>query len=313
MNFKEHYYINEMLVVGDMNKGSNVIAFDKWIWILNDEIEGQEKEVQDIIDKLGLDKKAQDFDDIHSFINDIQENKNDVLTGQIQNKNLYLYDYGSFKLDPKSSVLVKKVVNQLKLKSASYSEDMGSTETSIKKKKMTMQIPETAYHGTSTEYLNQIMRIGLRPGETNSNYEKQEIEHPELIFFTTRIGEAMHHAQHTASLKGGTAIILELKIPDKSLMIADYDVEKLTDKSTYYAGIGPAKNKFQGSAYKQDPDKLSKEFGVYGYKGNIKPTFIKSVYVANKSSDEIYNIKTDFTKMNPKKAIKLNDQGYFDL
>jgi hypothetical protein len=299
----EDFYLNEMIVIGKPQDKKYIVAFDKWIWIIDDE---SKEELKDIAEKLKMDYNEENA---YSFLQSVSENYGDVLVGQISGKNLYLMDYGSFKADPKSSILVKKVVNQLKLNSASYIEDFDSTETKISKKKMTAEIPNIGYHGTSSRYLSAIVSKGLKSGESDSNYARQGIHHPDLVFFTTRIGEAMHHAQTTASQKGGVPIILEFEIPDKDQIIADYDVEKMTKSDIYYGNTGD-RGKYQAQAYKQDPDKLSKHFGVYGYKQRIPSKFIKSVWVATKPSDEIYNIK-DFKKMKPKTVLKMIDQGYF--
>lgn len=316
MNFLE-FYLNEMLIVGTPGDEKYVIAFDKWIYVL--ENEPNEEVFLDILKKLGLDERDEfdnlvknfDFEDTYQFITDVEENLGDVLIGQINGKNLYLYDYGSFKADPKSSILIKKVVQQLKLNSASYIEDIDATETKITKKKMKAEIPDIAYHGTSSKYLSAILSKGLMAGEAGSNYAKQGIYHPDLVFFATRIGESMGHATTTSSQKGGVAIIIEFQIPDKDQIIADYDVEKMTKKDTYYTNTGE-RGKYQAQAYKQDPDKLSKHFGVYGYKKRIPASFIKAVWVATKPSDELYNIK-DFKKMKPKTALKQIEMSYYDF
>jgi hypothetical protein len=308
MNFNEFYFA-EMLVIGQPKNEKYIIAFDKWIYVLDDE--PNQEVFLEILNKLGL-KETDKFDleDTYSFITNIQEYVGDVLIGQIQKKNLYLYDYGTFKSDPKSSVLVKKVVNQLKLNSATYIEDTDSTETKVSKKKMTMQVPDIAYHGTTMKYLSSILSKGLKASESDTNYEKQGIYHDDLIFFATRIGEAMHHALHTASEKGGVPIIIELTIPDKDQIIADYDVEKMSNKDLYYGDTGE-REKFQSKSYQQDPNKLSKHFGVYGYKQRIPASFIKAVWVAQKPVDELYSIK-DFKKMKPKTVLKYYHLGYFD-
>ena len=315
MKFKDFYLMTEMFVVGPKPKDQDyVIAFDKWIWILNDEMPDKDEVIKKVVktlqDDLGLqDDEVEDLisDDVYDFITNIQEHYGDVLVGQINGKTLHLYDYGSFKLDPKSSVLVKKVVNQLKLSSASYVEDFDSTETKVTKKKMKGIISDVAYHGTTSEYLESIMSIGLRADDEKSNYKEQGITHDELVFFSSRIGEAMHHAIHTASKVGGIPIILEFDIPDKDLIIADYDVEKMTGTDRHYTGVG---KDIEPKTYIDDPDKLSKSFGVYGYKGNIKPVFIKRVYVSTKGQD-VYSI-TEFKKMKPKTALKNIEYGYFD-
>ena len=325
MNFKEYYNLVEMLVIGQPLDGSYVIAFDKWIWILKNET-GQEAILKDIEDKLNIDPidatktgykrfkhvEAGKDSDVYEFITAVQETVSDVLAGQISGKVLDLYGVGSYNLDPKSSVLVAKVVKQLKLTSARYIEDSESNQTKIMKRKMTKQIPDIAYHGTASKYLNKILSVGLRPNEADSNYAKQGIYHEELIFFATRFGEAQHHSVTTAINTKSIPVILELQIPDKNLIIADYDIEKQTGNDSFYTGVGQ-KSPSHSQTYKKDPMKASKEFGIYGYKGNIKPVFIKYVYVAIKPAEDIYSI-TDYKKMKPSSALRyierMEEYGY---
>jgi len=311
------FYLNEMIVIGKPENQNYVVAFDKWIYVL--ENEPNEEVFLDILKKLGLDERDEwgnldknfDFEDTYQFITNVGENLGDVLIGQINDKNLYLHEYGSFKADPKSSILVKKVVQQLKLNSVTYIEDMDSTETKVTKKKMTAEIPDIGYHGTSSKYLEAILSKGLMAGEADSNFAKQGIYHPDLVFFATRIGESIYHATTTSSQKGGVAVIIEFQISDKDQIIADYDVEKMTDKDTYYGNTGE-RSKYSAKSFKQDPDKLSKHFGVYGYKKRIPASFIKAVWVATKPSNEIYSIK-DFKKMKPKTALKQIEMEYYDF
>lgn len=314
MNSFKEYYLNEMLVIGNKPKeNDHIIAFDKWIWILSEEDQELQTKMEDIVDKLSAVEsgdieyiKNNIGDDIWSFLQAVIENFGDVLVGQVNGKNLYLHK-GQFQLDPKSSVLIKKVVTQLKLSKASYMDDAESTTVNVTKKKITGNIPSIAYHGTSSNYFDKIMRTGLRASQADSNYEKQGIVHYDLVFFSTRFGEAMDHGIYTANLKGGRSIVLELEIPNKNLVIPDYDVEKLTGTDQYYSDIY---GKANGTSYKKDPFKLSKEFGIYGYKGRIPASFIKKVYVAMEDKD-YYEVK-DFKKMNPKQLQRLIDQGYLD-
>jgi hypothetical protein len=314
MKFLEHY-LQEMILLGNKPKDKHlVIAFNKWIWVLDSDQNTSELK-RDILSKLELEDEIEILDDEfekeddYDFITSIQEKISDVLAGQIQGKTLYLYDYGSVKQDPKSSILVKKVVQALKLNSSSYIEDLDSTETKVSKKKMIGNVGDLAYHGTSSKYLDNILKFGLKAGEADSNYSQAGIYHPDLLFFSTRIGEAMHHAIHTASKVNGNAIIIAFKIPDKDQIIADYDIEKLTRSDKYYTDMG----KYNDSqSYIKDPDKLSKIFGVYGYKKRIPASFISHVYVGTKPVDDLYAI-TDFKKMKPKTALKTIELGYYDF
>jgi hypothetical protein len=297
--------INEMLVVGDKNNDM-IIAFDKWIYLVNDD--DTDIEMQNIKDEIATNLNFEQYDEaasMYDFMIRISETYPDVLVGNIRDKNLYIQNYSSFKLDPKSSILVKKVVDTLKLKSVNVSQR--DYDVKVPKKKIVGEIPDIAYHGTTSKYLDGILRIGLRPNERGSNWADQGIEHRDKIFFTTLIDEAMGHARMTAHKKGGIPIILELQIPDKDLMIADYDVEGETGAHEFY-DYHVQSNK---STYKSKPMSLSKEFGIYGYKGNIKPVFIKNIYVAIKPADEVYSMD-DFKKMKPKTAARYIEYGYGD-
>jgi len=301
--FEDDEAINEMVVVGDKNNDV-IIAFDKWIYFLNDD----DPNIQNIKDEIATNLNFEEYNDssdVYSLMQEISERYPDVLVGSIHDKVLYVQNYSSFKLDPKSSILVKKVVDTLKLKSVTVSH--GDSDIKVTKKKIVGEISDIAYHGTTSKYLDGILRKGLRPDERESNWLKQGIQHPDKIFFTTLIGEAMGHSIMTANKKGGIPIILEFKIPDKDLMIADYDVEGETGAHEFYDYHVQSHKR----TYKSKPMSLSKEFGIYGYKGNIKPVFIKNIYVAIKPADEVYSMD-DFKKMKPKTAARYIEYGYGD-
>jgi len=309
MQFNE-FYFTEMLVVGQPANEKYVVAFDKFIWIFDNDMINLEY-VENITDRLGLSNREIDAsDDAYTLIQSIQEKRPDVLIGQIQKKSLYLYDNGgSFKTDPKSSVLVKKVVNQLKLTSV-ISDDDDNVSNKLTKKNIRGEIPNIGYHGTSSQYLSSILSVGLKSGESGSNYASAGVIHDDLVFFATRIYEAMGHALHTTRIKNKSRIhsypiIIEFVIPDKDQIIPDYDLEKMTTKDIYYGNTGK-RSEWGEKAYQDDPHKLSKHFGIYGYRKRIPAAFIKNVWVSFKELDEIYSMQ-DFKKMKPKTALKMLD------
>lgn len=303
MRFEEHYYLQEMIVSGKPEEGSYIVAFNKWIWVLDEETPDKNI-IKDIISKIPEDIDTEyvedETEDTYDFITSLSESVEDILIGRLTDNELYIEARGSFTLDPKSSILVKKVVKQLGIDSVSYMEDLESTETSVHKTDIKGKIPSTVYHGTSSNYLISISKIGLHPSKSESNYLDQGIAHHDKIFFSTRIGEAMHHATHTAHKQGGVPIILEMKIPDKAKIVADYDVEDMTGKNEFYNYHYRGERKVS----QDKPMSLSKEFGVYGYKGNIKPRFIDSVYVSTKGEDaEVYSID-EFVELDMKEALE---------
>ena len=315
---EEEQKLDELLMHGDTKSGINVVAYKQHLWVLPEEVP---KDTANEIASFLLPDKYEDeqaFDDgapseigVHDVTQLIRdEDRADILTGYLRDGELVLTDSGGgFKMDPKSSLLVKKVAQALKVKKVSYQDDLeGDMNVSVPKKKMTAQIPDIAYHGTSLKYLEDILKRGLEPRGDQSNYDKQGIYHDDKIFFSTRFGEASHHAQHTGSKTKNLPMVLELFIPDKNLVIPDYDVDMHGGETTYDAPNRKTHTKF-GSDKSYS---LSKEFGVYGYAGKILPQHIKFVYVL--FDEENYNpsIK-NYKKFNPAKLKKFLDKhGSFD-
>lgn len=308
MSFRNFYLLNEMIVSGSLTDFSHLLAYGKWIYLF-EETNNNEETRQKILTDLKLNPEIfSNIKDIQDFLAEIVDRVSDVVVGTIRNKKLTVFNAG-IKVDPKSSTLIKKIVQTLKLKSVDYWEDVESTETTVPKKKILGNIPDIVYHGTSSIYLLSILRKGLVAGEAESNYAKQGIIHPELIFFASRIGEAVHHAETTFRQKGGIPVILELKIPDKDQIIADYDIEKMTQNNQYYKNIdSPSRLKYSQS-YQQNPDKLSKHFGIYGYKKRIPASFIHSVWLGSPEPESGFYELVDFKKFKPQRVLKMLEQG----
>lgn len=321
MKFKEYFYeselLDELLMHGDP-KDTNVIAYQAHLWVLPDDVpRGLANEIAAYLLPSSYDMEQVPFDDgmpqeisIHDITRLVSDaDRPDILIGSIRNGELILGNSNGFRMDPKSSLLVKKVVQALKVKKVTYQDDLeGSSNITIPKKKITAKIPDIAYHGTALKYLEDILKRGIEPRGYQSNYERQGIYHDDKIFFATRFGEASHHAIHTGGKTRSLPIVLEFTIPDKNLVIADYDVDMHGGETTYDAPARKSHTKF-GS------DKslaLSQEFGVYGYKGNILPMHIRWVYILTKEDAYDAGIK-DYKKIGPNKLKKFLDRhGSFD-
>lgn len=310
--------LDELLMHGDPKQNTNVIAYQQHLWVLPYDVPRDEaNEIAAFLLPSSYDDEQPPFDDgapqeisvrdINSLITDA--GRSDILVGSLSNGELSLYSGGGFEMDPKSSLLVKKVAQALKVKKVTYQDDLeGNSNVSVPKKKLTAQIPDIAYHGTAIGYLEEILKRGLEPRGDQSNYDKQGIYHHDKIFFATRFGEASHHAIHTGGKTKSLPIVLEFFIPDKNLVIADYDVDMHGGETTYDAPARKTHTKY-GS------DKsfaLSKEFGVYGYKGKILPQHIKWVYVL--FNEEAYDVGIkDYKKLSSSKLKKFLDRhGSFD-
>jgi len=271
-------FINELLVHGPARpeKGSYIIAHRENLWVIDDD-DLTEEQAEHISHHLNLETEIYTVSDVREELEDSE--RSEVLLGTVHNNVLHIERIGAFQIDPQSSIVAKKVVKQLGLSGAEYPRDIDYHDTTlVSKYSMEGKIPKIAYHGTSIDLLEQILKFGLMPNE-KTNYV--DIEHPELVFFSTRIGEALGHALHTSDIRKSDPIILEIKIPNKNLIVPDYDVSvKALDDDCYDYICSQLRtrqkefSKIEGSA-----TALSREFGIYGYKGRIPAKFIQIVHI----------------------------------
>lgn len=284
----------EMRVV-NVSDGNKLVAYGDKIWLYGEESDWTAEQTQDFIRTAKIDLEALDMDfdyapeslgdligegeSLAGWIQDI--GRHDIFTGHIRNGALHQENsaLNDFSFDPKSSVLIKKVAKQLGLNAAFLSSDDFDNAQKISAPNMKgAPAISIAYHGTTTNYLDSILKIGLRPRSTtnsNSNYDRHKVWHDNEIFFTTKIGKAAYHAIHAASNKGGLPLIISFSIPDPSKVIEDYDVDTESGGQTYShvpsRQVGMSKSpSIQGKSFG-----LSREFGIYGYRGSIPPKFIE--------------------------------------
>jgi hypothetical protein len=289
-------YLNELLIHGDKNEAKYVLAYGKDMWLLSDY--DIPEDVQNHIEKtLGV--------EVGEFTRDLQElgdYRADILYGDISDNTLWLSSSGSYQFDPKASVLVKRVVDALGLSGVSYTTAGSDEDVETSKYAIEGKIPDIAYHGTSTEYAPAILKVGLKPGESRTNYEA--ISHHDRIFFTTRFDEAWHHALHTSGKVGGDPMVIEHGIPDKNLLVPDYDVDVGSENTCYdyiCAKTRENQKKF-GQQMKGKSFSLSREFGIFGYKGRIPANHIESYHVLmnaedNYGDDKYYLERDQITEM----------------
>ena len=286
-----------MFIKGVPN-GKYIVAYKENIWRFPDyETEADEGMIKEISSILNLSEQHwwYSFGDLLEILGGAE--RSDFLVGVITDNTLNIFTNTSFMFDPKSSVLVKKVINELGLESAAYSDSMDD-EFDVHKREMKGDVYDVVYHGTSTKYLNNILKFGLMPGESKSNYP--EIIHPGLVFISSRFDEAQSHSVHTTGNVGGDPMILELSIPDKSLLTQDYDVDVKSEFSDFYDYIpsGTREDSKRYSEMEGDSFSLSREFGMYGYRGRIPSKFITSYYIVPNAEEtmgkaELYSLNVD--------------------
>jgi len=171
----------------------------------------------------------------------------------------------------RSSPLVKKVVKQLGAMTVNYEGeyefDRGEYIDTRDK------LPKVMYHGTSSVFLQRILRQGLRPGNPSNwsgdNYHGTFKEH---IFLADSPIHARWHAADTARKKGGEGVVLKVNVPDQNKLTPDWDADSFsTSKNKTFAKVNQAGN----SRSTVGSWKTSKAFGRFGYKGRIPASHIK--------------------------------------
>ena len=274
----ENTILQELRVHGSLEGAQYLIAYGEGVWLFPDtDISG--------FQRLSGEDAPETFWDLRDALEG--EGRYDVLLGMIDGTELRLDTIGSYTRDPKSSVLIKKLVKALGISDVSYVPSGRDNDVGTRRPKIQGKIPDYAFHGTSTTYGEGILKFGLKPDEAESNYG--EIKHSDKVFFATRFDEAAHHALHTSQKKGGEPLVLYFKIPDKDQIVPDYDVD-VGGQDTAYQYISAITRqgarehgaKMKGSSYS-----LSQEFGIYGYEGRIPSKFIEIYYVVLNAKEEI--------------------------
>lgn len=169
------------------------------------------------------------------------------------------------------------------------------------------KMPKKVYHGTIYEYVNGILRKGIKATPENSHWTK--IKHTDVVFLTSSFETAANYAK-TASVKKGTytkssnrEVIVEIDATklDQGKILVDYD---------FYAeliGSGiPEYDKFTGGAITSgygsyfvytDKSKLKVDtaghkgslYNKFGYRGVIMPSWISAIYINDGDGYQKYN------------------------
>jgi len=288
-------YLQELRIEGD---GDGFLVYrDKLIrFDSNDSPEEVAKKISDV---LGVDDDFRDISDLR----DAGEEIPDVVVGEMNGTTMTIYSSGGLQRDPKSSIMIKKALKALGGSRVEWYSASSEDEFSLPSSAVRGKMPRTVYHGTSTKYLYPITKIGLKPGESQTNYEG--IVHDSAIFFTTRMSEAQMHAEHTTRKVGGDPLILAMEVPDPALIIPDYDADMAAGDSGCYDYICYSLRKRQKTQKNLDPMSLSREFGLYGYRGRIAPSFIKSYFILTNSDErEAYGTSiNDYDEVGKEEAL----------
>ena len=228
----------------------------------------------------------------------------DVVTGDLDKKNKRLFVHGIDKSNPSTSIIIRKIVKDLGIKQVSKSDDEDSETINLAKKKITGEVPSVGFHGTSTEFLDGILKKGLRPAQTGGNFGDRGVEHYNEIFFAARFDQSKFYSSQAVHNHGGGQVILQISIPDKSLIAPDYDAEITSKHQKYY---DHPSDRSEDDTSEMKPLSLSKELGKFGYSGTILPNHIQWVYIYQQMNEKWVKYRPSTVRKN---LDKYGDEWY---
>lgn len=282
----------EMRVIGKPENSYYLIAFKDKIWIfpdddLSDE-ESQAKtiEIQKAVKPFKNEQTYNEYDTFYELGSEMLETRDDVLVAEVNGDEMELSGSFDMNFDPQSSILIKKVFAELNLKTLKINNE---NEDFYWDFSIEGSIPDYAYHGTYSNYLLDIIRLGIRPNRSESNWLDTGIIHDDKIFFTTKFGTASFHASRAEIDTHGLPVVIRFKIPDKELVIPDFDIDMDSDTTktktdgSHYDYL----NKFRNSPTSEwSAERSSQEQGIYGYRGPVMPKFIQEVYILTEDPED---------------------------
>jgi hypothetical protein len=268
-----------------------LVAFRDSIWLLDENT--PDETYQQIEDITGI--EAHDIDSIADF----RETRPDVLLTYYSE--LPSLDGKAIGLNPRTSILLKKVAHQLGLDGFSVERMHGEEETEqrVGKYEMGGAIPRKAYHGTSSVHIMQMLSQGLRPDTEHGNWIADQrnggMKFKDRVFLASDPEFTYYHANSAAEKTGGEPVVIELTIPDMNLIDFDYDVAigfKGSDSDDIhhtYRDTAAGQDKGFGlddhvpkMVAKYSPTtNYSRETGVFSYRGRIPASQFNALILAN--------------------------------
>jgi lysozyme family protein len=304
MSFRYQFNKKAMFVHGE---GDQIVAYRDKIWLLsrNDD-EANVPIMEDIEKTLAFEPLG----DVHDLLGAIRDNRPDVLTGFIEGDQLNI-NVGSDWRFGRGSHLLQKVMEELGLREVIYTNLEGEEYETTHGSEITGQMPKYLYHGTTSENAFGILRFGLAPDRADTNYPSKggnpPIEHYDKVFLTEDIQNAEYHAfnavtrdiqpgmpgQYDVNNQGrGFPVIFQFQIPDPNLLIADLDVEHMSDTPTGHYDYVPERREHDPQI-KESPEQFSKQVGLLGYKGRIPANFITDIMVWIGDTEKTYGFDED--------------------
>lgn len=314
----------EMVVRHHSNNPSLVLAHNGNIWVIG--YDDEKSILDDIEDRTGF-MAGQIFDLEPSNVNDTRP---DIFAATIHKDKLYV---NGMVMDrsPRSSLLVKKIVNELGLDGVvltRYNEQDYEVEEEIPRHQMVGNIPDVVYHGTTTRHIRKILRTGIAPND-NENWSKVG-KFRDLVFFASDPHTAIFHANSQADGNHHVPVLIATRLPDRARIVADYDVS-----ATFY---GPDHEESERAGYDDTIDRIhgdrsfhrdrieavrkhspktdfTREIGIFGYRGRVPASHFVSFTMPIGEDAKIGedNTETFDTKEDLLAALEIVEEfGFYD-
>ena len=321
-------------------EGDRVVAYRDRAFLFTDANDEEDQKIAaEAAAFLGLTDKLDDPDDadVITLMEAVGEHKPEALTGYIDGGVLRQTGSDDYR-HGRGSRLLRSLLKQLGLRGTT-SENIDSGEAEhIPSREVTGRLPDSLLHGTTSEHMPSILRKGLTADETKSNYAagrlpENIIRHPDTVFLAESPVKAAYHAENAVHQEGvrrspgrqdpystrraeaGFPVIVEFTIPDKAKLVPDYDVDTWSDAGEgSYEQTETFRQKKRERGYQprteEDPFKLSRKFGLFGYRGRIPASFVKSIMIRTGEDSEggfAPQNWTSVTKEQLERAIEFGD------
>ena len=282
MRFRE--LLNEMVVRHrDAGDHLTLFAHRDSIWLFNSQNEDPAA-FQDLEARTGL-----RGEDLHDLVLHAREGRPDVLAGHINHGTLTIDGMVAGSYEPESSLLIKKVVRQLGLRSVDVQrmdDNAEDYEDRVYPHALLGRIPDVVFHGTSSRHLPKIMRFGLAPNK-NANWGHLA-KFDDRVFLTSIWPYAMFHANNQTRNNHTVPVVIATRIPDRTRMTLDWDIagamygpDHPKTAAAGYIKYLPSDPNTQTDDVQQYSSKtdFTRETGVFAYVGRIPSSFFTTFWV----------------------------------
>lgn len=258
------FLIKEMKLIqlsplGKLSYVYYLIAFRDNIWIFDEEdLHTNRVDLKPIHDQITSRKVNATRPSNTTYWTSILQNVGDSLIAQYDPKKKTLNIQNEIS---ENSPLVRKVVKKLNINKVYFK----GIEYNFSEKEL--------YHGTCSSKLPGIMKFGLTPNEKSNFGDETQSIIKDTIFLTDMYERAESFAIRCAMFSGSEPVVLKVKIPDPSLLVPDYDIDRRADANTY----AHSRKAYLEPTYSGDSMKASRHAGIYGYRGRIPAKFIEKI------------------------------------